>query len=128
MMPMTSRETEILAAVHPDLKRVFEAVAERFPCRILEGMRTEERQKDLFAQGKSKTLNSKHLTGRAIDAAPLKYGTVDWEDIRLFAYFAGYVLGVADQMGVNLRHGADWDRDFDLTDTTFFDWPHFEVV
>ena len=126
-MPLTNRDTEILATVDPDLQKIFTVVGANFPCRILEGVRSLERQKELFAQGKSKTLESKHLIGRAIDAAPMKAGKIDWNDIKLFAYFAGYVLGTAKQMGITLRHGADWDSDFDLTDTTFFDWPHFEL-
>ncbi len=34
---------------------------------ITEGLRTKERQKQLVAEGKSQTMNSRHLTGDAVD-------------------------------------------------------------
>jgi peptidoglycan L-alanyl-D-glutamate endopeptidase CwlK len=36
---------------------------------ITEGLRTKERQKELFSAGKSQTMNSRHLTGKAVDIA-----------------------------------------------------------
>jgi peptidoglycan L-alanyl-D-glutamate endopeptidase CwlK len=107
---------------------LFERIAARYPCVILEGMRSAERQQQLVAEGKSKTLNSKHLVGLAVDAAPLIVGGVDWKDITAFAYFGGYVRGVAEGLGIPIRHGADWDGDFDLRDNKFDDWPHFEIA
>ena len=41
--------------------------------------------------------------------------------------FAGFVLGVANQMGINLRWGGDWDQDFEVQDNKFDDFPHFEL-
>ena len=53
---------------------------------IIEGLRTEARQAELVAQGKSKTKYSKHLEGKAVDLAPYP---IDWEDRERFTYFAG---------------------------------------
>lgn len=127
-MTLTQKDRERLTGVDPRLVKVMERVALKFPCQIVEGVRSPERQKKLVAEGKSKTLNSKHLTGRAVDAAPLVEGKIDWNNITLFSYFGGYVMGIADGLGITLRHGADWDQDFDLADNTFDDWPHFELV
>ena len=41
--------------------------------------------------------------------------------------FAGFVLGLARGMGINLRWGGDWDQDFEVMDNRFDDFPHFEV-
>ena len=41
--------------------------------------------------------------------------------------FAGFVLGVANQMGIKLRWGGDWDQDFEVQDNKFDDFPHFEL-
>jgi peptidoglycan LD-endopeptidase CwlK len=125
---LNAKDRERLKGVDPRLVTVMERVALKFPCRIVEGVRSPERQKKLVAEGKSKTLNSKHLTGRAVDVAPLVNGKIDWQNITVFAYFGGYVMGIADGLGITLRHGADWDQDFDVTDHAFMDWPHFELV
>lgn len=127
-MTLTQKDRERLKGVDPRLVMVMEQVALKFPCQIVEGVRSPERQKKLVAEGKSKTLQSKHLTGRAVDVAPLVNGKIDWQNITLFAYFGGYVMGIAEGLQITLRHGADWDQDLDLADSTFMDWPHFEVT
>ena len=78
----------------------------------------------LVEQGKSKTMNSKHLTGKAVDVAPYP---IDWNDRERFTYFAGYVMGIAAKMGIKLRWGGDWDRDHNLKENSFDDLPHFEI-
>ena len=88
------------------------------------GKRTPERQLELFNAKKSKTLDSKHLTGRAVDVAPYP---IDWDDTDRFYHFAGYVFGIAESMGIHLRWGGDWDSDFTFTDQSFHDLPHFEL-
>lgn len=125
-----------LGTVDPHLQAVFQAVVQRFDCQILEGIRSPERQAELVAQGLSKTLHSKHLTGEAVDVAPYP---VDWgEDgtgeqrqmaIRRFYLFAGFVLATAAEMGIRLRWGGDWNGNYDPRDNgTFNDLPHFELV
>ena len=39
--------------------------------KVLETVRTFERQKELFRTGKSQTLKSKHLLGKAVDVVPV---------------------------------------------------------
>lgn len=132
----------MLGTCHPDLQRIFYEVVLFHDCTIIEGTRAIERQKQLFASGKTKTMASKHINtpSLAVDAAPFIYGRgIPWPDKKLagntytkdlcqFYLFAGIVLDRADSLGVKLRWGGDWDRDFDLADQTFDDLVHFELI
>ena len=44
-------------------------------------------------------------------------------------HFAGFVFGVASQLGMvdRTRWGGDWDMDWEVNDNKFDDFPHFEV-
>jgi len=105
----------------------MQEVVKHFDCTILEGSRTEERQKELIAEGKSKTMKSKHLRSPslAIDCVPYP---VDWEDRERITYFAGFVMGIAKAKGIDLRWGGDWDQDTEVKDNGFDDLVHFELV
>ena len=37
-------------------------------------------------------------------------------------------MGVADMLGVSIRWGGDWDKDYDEKDERFRDLPHFELT
>lgn len=124
MPAFSGKSAARLAEVDPRLQEVFNEVIKHFDCTILEGLRSPERQAQLVADGKSKTLDSKHLKGLAVDAAPYP---VDWNDRERFSYFAGFVVGIAASKGIALRWGGDWDNDRLLDDNTFDDLPHFEL-
>lgn len=93
-------------------------------CTVIYGRRTEAEQARLVQEGLSRTMNSKHLTGKAIDLAPYP---IDWNNTKRFYWFAGMVLAVAKELGIKLRWGGDWDGDQDLDDQTFMDLVHFEL-
>jgi len=116
-----------LETCHPRLQTVFNEVIEHFDCTILEGHRSVHRQAELVRTGFSQTMNSRHLPypSQAVDVAPYP---VNWKDRERFHLFAGFVLGVASQMGVELRWGGDWDQDTEVSDNGFDDLPHFELV
>ena len=118
------RSRERLKGVKPELVNVLNELIKLMDVTIIEGLRTEERQNELVSQGKSKTKYSKHLSGKAVDLAPYP---IDWKDKERFYFFAGYVKGVASQMGIELRWGGDWDGDTQVHDQTFMDLPHFEL-
>jgi hypothetical protein len=111
------------------LQKVFMRVIQKFDNTIITGYRNKEEQEAHFRAGRSQVRypNSKHNTkpSIAIDVAPYP---IDWEDRERFTYFAGYVLGVADSMGIKLRWGGDWDRDTQVKDNGFDDLLHFEIV
>ena len=117
-----------LNSCHSDLQKLFEEVIKHYDCTILEGHRTEDRQNELYSQGKSKVKfpNSKHnsFPSLAVDAVPYP---IDWDDTRRFYMFVGIVRGIASQLGINIRCGADWDGDLEVKDQNFHDLPHFEI-
>ena len=127
---MGVRRAKELSGVHPDLIKVVEAVAQQFNIVVLEGVRTKERQQELFDTGKSKTLKSKHLiqtdgNGHAVDIAP---DPIDWSDREQFVALSFYAKGVASEMGIKLRIGTDWDGDLNIKEHSFFDGPHWELI
>ena len=81
---------------------------------------------DKKGKTKVKHPNGRHNSypSRAIDVTPYP---VDWEDRERQTLFAGFVIGMARQMGIKLRWGGDWDMDFQVMDNRFDDFPHFEV-
>lgn len=119
-----------LEGVHPDLIRVVVRAIQLTPIdfTVIEGVRSWERQRELYAQGKSKTLNSKHLTGHAVDLAPWVRGAIPWDDWSAFDQVAKAMLQAAEQLGVAIRWGGDWNQNGRSDDETFLDGPHFELV
>jgi len=119
-----------LQGVHPDLVRVFMRVAEICPAdldfRITCGLRTLAEQKKLLAEGKSRTLKSRHLTGHAVDVAILEGKGVTW-DIKKYAALAEVVRQAARDVRVPIIWGGDWDNDGSYKDESFVDGPHFEL-
>lgn len=111
------------------------AVAEKIPLIVLTGIRTKAEQDKAFAEKKSKLKfpNSKHNSNpsKAVDIAPLvtiKGKTdIDWNNRERFAYFGGYVMRVADEQGIRIRWGGDWNGNRDPKDDGW-DMVHFELV
>ena len=136
MPRFSQRSQDRLNTCHPDLVRLFTEVIKHYDCTILEGQRTPERQAELVRQGKSKTLKSKHLVtplSLAVDAIPYPISW-DRQARERMRHFAGFVFGVASQLGMadRLRWGGDWDGDVwtkrdGLRDQSFMDLPHYEL-
>ena len=118
------RSKERLKGGKPELVNVLNVLVEIMDVTIIEGLRTEARQLELLAQGKSKTKYSKHLEGKAVDLAPYP---IDWKDRERFHYMGGMVRGIGKQMGVNIRWGGDWDSDGEVKDNGFDDLVHVEI-
>jgi peptidoglycan L-alanyl-D-glutamate endopeptidase CwlK len=110
---MISARCELrLAGVHPDLLRVVRRAAEggaMFRVPLDGGRRTPERQAELMRAGKTQTLNSRHLTGHAVDILPLVNGqpTFDWQ---YYYPMADAVADAARKEGVPLIWGGAWGR------------------
>lgn len=100
-----------LAAIDPTLAELMTAVEAQHPdaFEISEGMRTRDRQAQMVAEGKSQTMNSKHLGGNAVDiaiAGPDGKPNWNFEDYRPLADTA---KAVAAQMGIpDFVWGGDW--------------------
>jgi len=132
-MPRFGKKSrERMRGVDSRLQNIFNEVIKEFDCTILEGLRTKERQAELVADGKSKTMKSRHITGKALDVVPY---IVNWENTDRMTFFAGYVMGIASQVlseedFKKFRWGRDWGKDWlkkDKNKTTFLDYPHFEI-
>ena len=129
-MPKFSQKSRLkLGDCDKRLVELFETVVLTYDCTILTGFRDNWEQNELYRQGLSKLQwpNGKHnrLPSLAVDVAPYP---IDWNDTKRFYHFAGYVKGVADQLGISIRWGGDWDGDNDLNDQNFMDLVHFELM
>jgi peptidoglycan L-alanyl-D-glutamate endopeptidase CwlK len=117
------------AGIHPLLKAVVERAAEYsdVPFRVTDALRTLATQRRLVAQGLSRTLDSRHLTGHAVDlAALLGPGKVSWAEPLMYRIRAA-MFRAADELDAILRWGGDWDSDGKTNDQSFHDIPHFEL-
>jgi peptidoglycan L-alanyl-D-glutamate endopeptidase CwlK len=108
-----------LQHVHPDLQKLVKRAIQLTPVdfTVLEGLRTKERQAKLVKAGASQTMNSRHLTGHAVDLAPLEDGQVSWA-WPLYHKLAPAVKQAAKELGVPITWGGDWK---------FKDGPHWEL-
>jgi len=136
-----------LEGVHTDLvavvKRAIELTVQDFS--VHDGIRTIEQQRTLVERGASKTLNSRHITGHAVDLVPYIGGKLRWEWEPIYA-IAEAVRAAAREQGVPIRWGGAWDRRLtDLDDPpedivtdyvsrrrnagkrAFIDGPHYEL-
>jgi peptidoglycan LD-endopeptidase CwlK len=115
-----ARSLSRLEGVHADLIRVVKraAIESDLDFTVLEGLRTLDRQRQLKAQGATRTMNSRHLTGHAVDLAPMIGGKVSW-DWPLYHRLAKIVKAAAAAENVPIQWGGDW--------RTFKDGPHWEL-
>ena len=125
------RSKERLRGVDAKLQNVLNEVVKYFDITIIEGLRSQKRQNELVAQGKSKTKFGKHVDGKAVDIAPYP---IDWKARDDFHLLGGFVLGIASQMGVKIRWGGDWSASSlfqgqrTTKDNNFDDLVHFEIL
>ena len=118
------RSKERLKGVDAKLVNVANELIKLMDVTVIEGLRSQERQNELVAQGKSKTKFGKHVAGKALDLAPYP---VDWEDRERFHYMGGLIRGIGHSLGVNVRWGGDWDSDGEIKDNSFDDLVHIEI-
>ena len=120
MYKLGPRSRQRLNGVHADLVKVVERAIEitTVDFTVLEGVRTPERQKVLFEAEASTTLNSRHITGHAVDLGAWVDNQVDWS-WPLYHKIAAAMKEAAKELNVAMVCGADWKR--------FPDGPHFEL-
>lgn len=118
---LSTRSLERLAGVHSDLVRVVVRALQLSPVdfTVTEGLRTYERQKHLYQSGASQTLHSRHLTGHAVDIAPIVNGEVPWEDWSVWLTVSEAFKQAAAELGVDIVWGGDW--------ASLRDGPHYEL-
>ena len=126
-MPRFSRTSITnLSSCDVRLLQLFLQVIKNVDCTIIEGHRSTEKQATLLQQGLTRLQHSKHneVPSLAVDVAPYP---IRWEDYEKFYWFGGYVKGVADSLGLEIRWGGDWDGDGDFKDQTLVDLVHWEI-
>jgi len=119
-----------LNTCHSDLQKLCLEVVRNFPCVVVWGYRGREDQNKFCEKGTSTKVwpYSKHnqMPALAVDLVPLIKGKIIWE-IRQCYFFAGYVLRVAENLGIDVILGADWNMDRDINDQILRDVCHFEL-
>jgi peptidoglycan L-alanyl-D-glutamate endopeptidase CwlK len=117
---MNATHIERLVDVHPDLQRLVQAMGRYcpMPFMVYEGMRTEAKQAEYVAAGTSTTMNSRHLTGHAVDLIPLVNGqpTYDWSYYNAFSI---HMFGASNLCAIPVHWGGDWK--------SFPDGAHWEL-
>lgn len=105
----SKRSEQRLEGVHPDLVRVVRRALDLSPVdfAVVEGVRTMARQKALVEAGASWTMKSRHLTGHAVDLAPVIGGVVRW-DWPPFYRIADAMKSAAIELHIPLDWGGDW--------------------
>ena len=70
-------------------------------------------------------MKSKHLSGDAVDLVPYP---VDWDTASKFDLIALAMFEAANDLGIKIRWGADWDQDGKPRERGEYDSPHFELA
>lgn len=119
---LSQRSLDRLKGVNANLVKVVKRAIEisEYDFMVVEGLRTIETQKEYVKKGVSKTMNSYHLTGHAVDLAPLENGAIDWNNTKgQFDSVAKAMKQAAKDLGVQIEWGGDWK--------SLVDKPHFQV-
>lgn len=132
-MPLFSRRSlSRLETCCRHLQRLAKITVLRHDCTVLWGRRGKEAQDLAFENGWTTKPwpHSIHNVqapkkSKALDLEPYP---INFKDKEREYYFSGYVRGKAEEFGIKLRYGADWDGDFDINDQVLRDPCHFECA
>lgn len=120
MFKFSQRSRNNLKGVHPHLVAIMEraiAITE-IDFVIIEGLRTQQRQNELVKLGASQIMNSRHITGHAVDIVPLLNGEIRW-DWPLYAKLIPFIKQAARDCRYPVECGYDWKK--------FRDAPHIQL-
>jgi peptidoglycan L-alanyl-D-glutamate endopeptidase CwlK len=107
---LSEKSARTLEGVKPQLADVVKRAIEisNIDFGVIEGLRSEERQKELVAKGASQTMKSKHITGDAVDLMAYIGGRASWE-LNLYDDIADAMKQAAIEMDVSICWGAAWN-------------------
>ena len=131
MPAFSTKSIERLETCNKLLRDIAYEVIKKVDCTVVTGFRNQVDQDNLYPRyTRVKWPDSKHnqFPSMAIDLVPYIPGKGISYDTRQAYWFSGYVKRVADEMGIKIRSGADWDQDGDVNDQSFHDPCHFELV
>ena len=132
MRTWSCRSKKVFDTLHPDLQVLVTRIRDEVTdISLVSGYRDREEQNTMFDNGVS-TLrwpDSKHnrKPSRAVDLQPYPYPDYDPKLWGALGYIAGRAFALAQQEGIRIRWGGDWDGDGDLTDQNFDDLFHIEL-
>jgi peptidoglycan L-alanyl-D-glutamate endopeptidase CwlK len=117
----SQRSEKNLVGVNPALIAVVRRALELSPVDfgITEGLRSRERQKQMVAAGASQTMNSRHLTGHAVDVVAYLGSNISW-DWKYYEQIAIAFKQAGAELGTPIEWGGDWK--------TLKDGPHFQLT
>lgn len=118
---LSTKSKTNLKGVHPVLKKIVERAIELTTVDFMvnEGLRTKTRQKELVAAGASKTMNSRHISGHAVDLVAMLGSEITWKTEYYTPIAIAMKKAAAEQGCTSLIWGGDWP--------TFKDLVHFEL-
>ncbi|EIV5186961.1 M15 family metallopeptidase [Serratia marcescens] len=117
---LSRRSEKNLVGVNAVLVAVVRRALELTPVDfgITEGLRSKERQKQMVAAGASQTMNSRHLTGHAVDVVAYLGANISWE-WKYYEQIAAAFKQAGKELGTVIEWGGDWK--------TLKDGPHFQL-
>lgn len=92
---------------------------------VFDGLRTEEEQAEYVARGVSWTMNSRHLTGHAVDLVPYINGKQRWDSEKAFQHIGALMRAAALRHSISIKWGANVSKGGDWQ--TRNDMAHFEL-
>ena len=120
-MPKFGKESQTkLSECHADIQKVLNEAIKYYDFTITCGHRNELEQNEAFSKGLSKLqypLSEHNKTpSMAVDCAPYP---IDWNNKERFAFMAGIIIMIAQQMNIKIEWGGNWEK--------FKDYPHFQI-
>ena len=122
MPHFSKRSKAILSTCHPLLQHLMSLAILKTDFSIVSGHRTLQEQEALVRAGKSRTLQSKHLTtpSMAVDIIPYPPITDPTRQAVRYGYIAGIIMSIADYIGIPILWGGNWHD--------FMDAGHYELL
>jgi len=133
MYKFSKSSLEKLATCDVKLQHLFMEVIKKVDCIVICGERGEQAQNEAYRNGFSKLKfpNGKHNKhpSLAIDVMPYfkEFPHVRWNDEDACKKFAKIVLNTAEELGIKIRWGGDWNMN-GIEDDNWYDRPHFELI
>ena len=146
---LSQKSLDKLVCIDPKLAQVVKLAIDytKVDFGVTEGLRTIEKQREYFEAGKSQTMSSKHIDGKAVDLVAYVGGTVCWE-LNVYDDLANAMKAAAIELAVPIRWGAAWnipdirawrgtmeeamnyyvDERRKKNKRPFIDGPHFEIA
>lgn len=106
---LSQRSLNNLTGVQPALVAVVKRAIQitKVDFGVTEGVRTVMRQKELFDRGATQTMNSRHLTGHAVDLVAYIGDRVSWE-LNLYDDIADAMKQAAIELDTPIKWGGAW--------------------